>query len=120
MQLSWHLHYLCLFNKGLPQNDRAKHSNTHFICCSNKVAALDLAEPIVDNLQSLETGIPMYDAYLKQTILVLAPVLLIIADNPMAAELCNHLGNSARKFCRMCLVCEGAPAIGACMVKKYR
>lgn len=75
------------------------------MCCSNVVAdACELAEPIVENLCKLQKGIYMFDAMLKEDILVVAPVLLIIADNPMAAELCNHLGNSARRFCRMCLV----------------
>ena len=46
----------------------------------------------------------MYDALLQQQVLVVAPVMLIIADNPMSSELCNHQGNTARKFCRICLV----------------
>ncbi len=46
----------------------------------------------------------MYDALLKQQVLVVAPVILIIADNPMSSELCNHQGSSARRFCRICLV----------------
>ncbi|SMN01867.1 hypothetical protein SPONN_136 [uncultured Candidatus Thioglobus sp.] len=46
----------------------------------------------------------MYDAREKQQILVVAPVMLIMADNPMSSDLCNHQGSSARKFCRFCLV----------------
>lgn len=66
--------------------------------------ALDLAEPLVDNLLKLEEGITMYDAHLGAYVLVMAPVVLIIADNPMSSDLCNHLGSTANKFCRMCLV----------------
>ncbi len=76
----------------------------HFISCSNKADTLILAEPIVNNLLELEKGLRMYDAVLGQMVLVVAPVLLIIADNPMASELCSHQGSSANKYCRMCLV----------------
>ena len=62
------------------------------------------AEPIVDNLLKLEEGILMYDAHSQEQVLVIAPLLLIIADNPMASELCNHQGNAANKFCRLCKV----------------
>ena len=66
--------------------------------------ALTLAEPIVENLLQLEKGVEMYDAVLQQNVLVIAPVMLLMADNPMASDLCSHQGSSARKFCRICLV----------------
>lgn len=62
------------------------------------------AEPIVKNLLKLEKGVPMYDAHSQERVLVIAPLLLIIADNPMASELCNHQGSTAKKFCRLCKV----------------
>lgn len=94
----------CLQFLGLPQHERNKLKNIHFICCSNKVGTLEMAEPIVDNLLKLEEGLPMYDALLGQQVLVVAPVMFIIADNPMASELCNHLGSAATKYCRICMV----------------
>lgn len=90
---------------GLPQQERSQLENIHFLSCSNKVDALELAEPLVTDLSDLEDGIVMYDALLGQEALVIAPVLFIIADNPMSSELCNHLGSTANKFCRICLVC---------------
>ena len=66
--------------------------------------ALTLAKPIVENLLQLEKGVQMYDAVLQQNVLVIAPVMLVMADNPMASDLCNHQGSSAKKFCRFCLV----------------
>ena len=73
--------------------------------------ALELAKPVADSLAKLEQGVPMYDAYLKQQVLVIAPVLLIIADNPMASELCNHQGSTATRYCRLCLVSSGVKQI---------
>lgn len=32
-------------------------------------------------------------------------LMCVICDNPRAAELMNHSGSSANKFCRMCMVC---------------
>ena len=63
---------------------------------------MEMLPPIVDELQILETeGIVAYDAYLKQEVLLVAPVLCILADNPRSSDVMNHLGPS---FCRMCMV----------------
>ena len=35
---------------------------------------------------------------------MIAPLLCIICDNPMASQLLNHLGGSANKYCRLCMV----------------
>ena len=32
-------------------------------------------------------------------------MLSCICDNPMASQLLNHLGGSAIKYCRICMVC---------------
>ena len=37
-------------------------------------------------------------------VLVIAPLMCIICDNPRASELLNHLGSSALKYCRVCMV----------------
>ena len=60
---------------------------------------------IADELQQLERGVKVYHASLKQDVLLVAPVLLVMCDNPRASEVLCHLGSSANKFCRMCLVC---------------
>ena len=91
---------------GLPQKERAQLDHIHFLGCSNRVDELALAEPIVDNLLKLEEGTVMYDVCLGQKVLVRAPVLFIIGDNPMCSDLCNHQGSAARKYCRMCMVCD--------------
>lgn len=65
---------------------------------------MTLAEDLVENLLELESGIVMFDAMLGQQVLVVAPVMFVMADNPMSSELCNHQGSTARMFCRMCMV----------------
>jgi hypothetical protein len=47
----------------------------------------------------------MYDAHLKQDILILAPVLAFMGDNPRASEILGHLLGSPNKFCQQCMVC---------------
>lgn len=89
---------------GLPRHENSKIPNIHFICCSDVASAVDMAQGIVPELLSAEEGIEAYDALTKQQIIVLSPVICILADNPRASELLNHLGSSARKYCRMCMV----------------
>ena len=55
---------------------------------SNQVAALEMAEPIVDDLIHLESeGIEVYDAHLKQCVKLFAPVIAILCDNGRATQL---------------------------------
>lgn len=89
---------------GLPRKENAKLQNIHFISTSNRCKATDMADPIVKNLLKLEEGVKMFDAKTNQDVIVVAPVLCILADNPRASEITNHCGSSANKFCRKCLV----------------
>ena len=64
-----------------------------------------MAPPIVEELKQLEYhGMEMYDAHLQATVLVVAPVICVICDNPRASEVTNNLGPSSKMFCRMCMV----------------
>ena len=101
---SYTQHTFCSYHLGLPQSEKNKLENIHFVACSNRVDAMTMAEPLVENLLQLENGIEVYDAFLEQNVIVVAPVMFIMADNPMSSDLCNHMGSTARKFCRMCLV----------------
>ena len=96
--------YWSLSLAGLPQSESRKLTNIHFLSCSNRVCTLDMAGPIVEQLKALEEGIDAYDAELKTTVLLLAPVIIFPADNPRQSEICNHMGTKAKKFCRVCMV----------------
>ena len=76
---------------GLPKELNAKLENIHFIGSSNRVSALDICPPIVEDLFRLETeGIVTYDAHLREDVLAVAPVLCVLCDNPRASEINNH------------------------------
>ena len=92
---------------GLPRHENAKTQNIHFVSCSDKMDVLDMAEPFAQELHQLEThGLIVYDAFLEEEVLVVAPLLCVICDNPRASQLLSHLGGSAKKYCRFCMVCE--------------
>lgn len=76
-----------------------------FVSTSDKVSPLVLSRPIVDELKVLEMeGVEACDAHFNEIGLVVAPLLCIICNNPRAAELLNHLGSTAKKYCRFCMV----------------
>lgn len=56
------------------------------------------------DLKRLEAGIVIFDSVLQQDVLVIAPVLAVLADNPRHSELLNHLGGGSNLYCRMCMV----------------
>ena len=72
--------------------------NINFVCSSDSVSPLDMAEPIAQQLTALETeGVFTYDALHQETVLVVAPLMCIVCDNPRASVLLNHLGSAALK-----------------------
>ena len=97
--------YWCLLLAGLPRHENSKLSNIHFIACSNRADCMQISAPIVGDLLLLEQrGIKAFDAHLQKQVRVFAPVLIFIGDNPRASEILNHMGSTAKKFCRICLV----------------
>ena len=96
----------CIKLAGLPTKENSKLHNIHMIVCSNKCGVLEMSKPMVDDFLNLESkGIVSYDALLGTEVLVIAPVICAICDNPRAAEMMNHSGPAATMFCRMCMVC---------------
>lgn len=89
---------------GLQKSENAKTENIHFIAASNQISAIDMTGAIVEDLKLLEKGMIMYDAHMKQRVLVLAPVICFICDNVRASEMVNHMGSTANRYCRMCKV----------------
>ena len=64
-----------------------------------------MAHPLAEQLMSLKVeGVEVYDSYLQQNVLVVAPLLLLMADNPRAAELVSYMGSTTKIFCRICKV----------------
>lgn len=95
----------CFLLAGLPRQVNAQLNNIHFISCSNRVDVMDMMVPTVTELMMLEQGVPVFDAYLQKEVLLVAPVLAFLCDNPRHSELLSHLGGNAKKYCRMCMVC---------------
>ncbi|OAD67395.1 hypothetical protein PHYBLDRAFT_151647 [Phycomyces blakesleeanus NRRL 1555(-)] len=60
--------------------------------------------PIVNDLISLEKGIEMYSEDHGEVVLVVAPLLLFMGDNPHQSQLAMHKRTSVKKFCRKCLI----------------
>ena len=94
----------CVTLAGLPRIEAVKFQNIHFIACSNRLSALEMAEPIVEDLKQLKDGICLFDSLSQSYTLVVAPLLCVLGDNVRASELLNHLGSKARKLCRFCMV----------------
>ena len=98
--ISWYLKLA-----GLSGQTSSKVCNIHFVCCSDNLSTLELGKPIAEELLFLETqGIEVYDALNNQNVIVVAPLICIVADNPMASEITNHLRGAANKYCRICEV----------------
>ena len=89
----------------MPKEENAKFKNIHFVCASNRVNFLEMANPVINELLMLERGVMMYDAFWKEEVCVIAPIICFLADNPCHSEITNHLTGMPRKFCRLCMVC---------------
>lgn len=90
---------------GLPRHENAKPENIHFVSCSDKMDIMEMMEPLAQELTLLETdGVVVHDAFLEEEVLVVAPLLCVICDNPWASQLLNHLTGSPKRYCRICMV----------------
>lgn len=79
-----------------------------------------MSKPLAEDLFALETnGITAYDAALREEVLVIAPVLCVLSDNPRHSEIMNHAGASANMYCRICWVCVHFPHCINAIVYKY-
>ena len=97
---SWYLSFA-----DLPRHLNSRIENINFVCSSDSVSPLDMAEPIAQQLTALETeGVFTYDALHQETVLVVAPLMCIVCDIPRASVLLNHLGSAALKHCPQCMV----------------
>ena len=92
----------------------AQFENMHLFCVSIKVCHLEMAISMVDDLKVLQYGVwcmcmvygvwCMFDAYLNREVLVLAPVMACMCDNPRASEVVGHLRGSPNACYRQYLV----------------
>ncbi|KAG2213764.1 hypothetical protein INT45_006174 [Circinella minor] len=87
---------------GLPLEDRNKRENTFLVCLHNRLSAVQMLENIVDDLCELENGVVMYDAEYQETVLVIAPLNFITADNMEHAQIACHKGGSTHLNCHKC------------------
>lgn len=97
--------YWSLSFANIPKEKSRAFRNIYFLCCSNRLTALDMAGPLVEDLKSLEQGIVVYDSSLTCNVVVITPVICMLCDNARGSELTNHLGSKATRFCRICMVC---------------
>ncbi|KAL0073089.1 hypothetical protein F4703DRAFT_1746592 [Phycomyces blakesleeanus] len=92
--------YLMYF-AAMPLEVRNNQENVMFISTSNHVLnAVEMLPPIVDDFVELEKGIVMYSKDHDEDVLVVAPLLLFMGDNPWQSQLAMHSGTSGKHFCR--------------------
>ena len=94
----------CFLVAGLPHHENSQLRNIHFITCSNKVPVMDMAVEVAEEISKVEGGFVAFDALLQTEVVVRAPVICLIADNPRVSEVLNHRGGSSRRYCRKCMV----------------
>lgn len=90
---------------GLPFELRNKKDNMLFITAipgSDGVSAFDVIPRLVEDLLELEEGVMMYSAEHGEDILVVAPLLLVMADNPRHSEICGLMSPTSTYPCRKC------------------
>ena len=57
---------------------------------------MEMSRPIAEEIKILEDEITLFDAFPKAEIVVKAPVICFIADNPRAGKVINHRGGSSK------------------------
>ncbi|KAI8139849.1 hypothetical protein BJV82DRAFT_581685 [Fennellomyces sp. T-0311] len=94
---------------ALPLSERNKRENTFPICLHNRLTAVEMLPDIVNDLKALEKGVIMHDSEANMSVLVVAPLNMIIGDNPLHAELASNKGTNATFPCRKCYFKKSGP-----------
>ncbi|KAI8457316.1 hypothetical protein BY996DRAFT_6616167 [Phakopsora pachyrhizi] len=89
---------------GLSPHISNQEYNTLFVATSNTATALELAAPVVEELNILSTaGFYTFDYSLQEEVLVLPVVLMFMGDSPMHAEITSTMHpNVSLQPCRIC------------------
>ncbi|KAH9815040.1 hypothetical protein DFH28DRAFT_1166770 [Melampsora americana] len=101
----WNKHIAFYFTlAGLPPKFSNQEYNCHFLTTSNRAGALELADPVVDSLNHLETnGLVAFDHNINSEVLVMPVILCHLGDSPMHAEVTNTMNpTSSLTPCRIC------------------
>ena len=84
---------MCISLASLPKDETHEFHNIRFLACSNKLTAVGMVTPLVEDLCLLERGVVLFDAMSQSLSFVIAPVLCMLCDNVRASKLINHLGS---------------------------
>ncbi|KAL5457680.1 hypothetical protein EMCRGX_G034966 [Ephydatia muelleri] len=88
----------CILFAGLPRKMNHQLRKIHLLCASNTVSAVQMMGPIVSELCALEQGVEVFDEKTQECVLVVAPVLAIMCDNPRASQIIGHMTGRPSKF----------------------
>ena len=94
------LYHLCSSNKL----NLTLHCSKELMLLITINDCVEISPPIVEELMLLDAHGMEYDVSLYTMLLVLAPVICVICDNPRASKVNNHLGPSSKMFCRIFMV----------------
>lgn len=97
---SWSMNFVAMSFEG-----RTKRENTFFIRTAPKTDganALTVIPCIADDIKDLEKGTLTFSEEENETVLVTAPLLFILAENPAHSNVCGILGSTTVFPCRKC------------------
>ncbi|KAH9819229.1 hypothetical protein DFH28DRAFT_1080489 [Melampsora americana] len=101
----WNKHIAYYFTlAGLPPKLANQEYNCHFLTTSNTAGALELGDPLVDEIKcAIMISYHTYNHQLETEVLVMTVVLCHLGDSPMHAEITNTLNpSSSLSPCRIC------------------
>ncbi|KAH9809084.1 hypothetical protein DFH28DRAFT_1225958 [Melampsora americana] len=101
----WNKHMAFYFTlAGLPPKLSNQEYNCHFLTTSNTAGALELADPVIDEINKLSSdGFMAYDHVAEDEVLVVPFVLCHLGDSPMHAEVTNTMNPTVSLTpCRIC------------------
>ncbi|KAH9822651.1 hypothetical protein DFH28DRAFT_1049925 [Melampsora americana] len=101
----WNKHLAFYFTlAGLPPKLANQEFNCHFLSTSNTAGALELADPLIDELNKLTAeGFVAYDHKAESEVFVMTTILCHLGDSPMHAEVTNTMNpTTSLTPCRIC------------------
>ena len=87
---------------GLPFRERQLEDNCHIVSTCSMVPAMEQAETFRECFAQLESGVVGVDGTTGRKIIIIAPVAVLLGDNPRQSAFCSHRGTSCQFNCWIC------------------
>lgn len=107
----WNVHYNLYFtHRNLPNRASSRRFNVHIKSSARKDMPISVQLGCLRGIinSTIDSPFRVFDSASRKVVRLQLALLKFTADNPMAADVCNHVGSNGNLYCRKCFIGDHA------------